>query len=409
VRVSIQSQTFDVSADSVYAEQLRTRFRWLSFPASMERQYSAFQVALVRPRVRAFLALMPFVVIADCVKGGIDLAHPWAAALDLLAISAFLVGGNWLVWSRRSARLYVPVVTPVAALLLLLSAYELPRSGVTDGSLETLEFVMNVPLMTHLLLGLTFYRALAINVSCVLAFLGSAVQVGLPIEAISTFLTLAPIAVVVAAVMAYTAEHASRTMFLQEKLLEEIASRDPLTGLQNRASFDSHLQRLWKQAQRSGECVGLLLLDIDHFKLCNDTRGHQAGDECLRAVALIIGQHARRPLDLAARYGGEEFAVLFFQTTPEQLKATGEAIRAQVQALGIESPAAAHGVITISGGTAAVVPEAGRSMHVLIQLADEALYLAKHEGRNCIRANEQELASAITGRFRRKPILRVVS
>ena len=375
----------------------------------MERQYGAFHVAHIRPRVRAFLGLLPFIVIADFIKEGLDFTHPLAEALQILTLVAFLGGGNWLVWSRRSARLYLPVVTPVAALLLLLCAYQLPRSAVTDGALEALEFIINIPLMTHLLLGLTFYRALAINVCCVVAFLASAMQVGVPAEAITTFLTLAPVAVIAATAMAYTAEHASRTLFLQEKLLEELASRDPLTGLNNRATFESHLERLWKQAQRTGDCVSLLLLDIDHFKLCNDTRGHQAGDECLRTVAQVIGRHARRPLDLAARYGGEEFALILFQTGPEQLKATGEAIRAQVQALGIENAGSPHRVVTISGGSAAVVPEAGRSMHALVQLADEALYLAKSEGRNCIRANEQELASVTTGRFRRKPILRVVS
>lgn len=407
--VSIHPYKFTASHDSPYAEQLRTRFRWLSFPAPLERQYAAFHVTHIRPRVRAFLSLLPLLLITSWINGGVDLTHPWETGLLIGSVTLFLIGGNWLVSSAKSARWYLPIVAPVAALMLLLSAYETPRSGVTDGAIEALEFIINIPLMTHLLLGLTFYRALTINICCLVMLFASATQVGVSMQALATLLTLPPLAVATATVIAYTAEHASRTLFLQEKLLEELASRDPLTGLHNRASFDSHLEMLWKQAQRAGDCVGLLLLDIDHFKLRNDTHGHQAGDECLRAVAQVIGQHARRPLDLAARYGGEEFAVLQFQTTPEQLKAVGEAIRAQVQALGIDNVGASHRVITISGGTAAAVPTAGRSMHALIKLADEALYLAKNEGRNCIRANEQELSSVTTGRFKKKPILRVVS
>lgn len=101
--------------------------------------------------------------------------------------------------------------------------------------------------------------------------------------------------------------------------------------------------------------------------------------------------------------------MILCQTTPAQLNATAEAIRAQVQALGIENPGATHGIVTISGGSAVVIPAPGRSMHVLIQRADEALYVAKSAGRNCMRANEQDLPNVATGRFRRRALLRAVS
>jgi diguanylate cyclase (GGDEF)-like protein len=152
----------------------------------------------------------------------------------------------------------------------------------------------------------------------------------------------------------------------------------------------------------------LLFFDIDHFKLCNDALGHQAGDACLRMVADVLKQHARRPFDLAARYGGEEFVLILFNMTQAQLLATAEAIRAQIEAMASPNPGAPRGILTISAGAARVAPTAGRSIHALIQMADEALFAAKNDGRNCVRASDQELCHVTTGRFKRRNPLRVV-
>ncbi len=95
-----------------------------------------------------------------------------------------------------------------------------------------------------------------------------------------------------------------------------MVARDGLTGIQNRRMFDQHIQRVWQQAVREQERMAVLLVDIDCFKDYNDRYGHQAGDECLRAVAVSLSQCARRPLDFVARYGGEEFAVVLYRGEP---------------------------------------------------------------------------------------------
>src|ERR1700735_1395997 len=256
-------------ADSPYAQQLRQGFRWLVFPKALEEEYLRFHVARVRARVRVFFALTPLIILTQWIKGGEAFKELWQAVVNIVFMICFLGGANWLVWNRRFTRIYIRIVTPTIGLLLIISVWGLPRAGVTDGNLQALKFVVSVPLMTHLLLGLPFYRAVTLNTVATFVFFTSALQVGTPAPVLLAFLAYIPTSVAVAAVIAYTAEHASRNSFLQERLLGEIAARDPLTGLQNRASFDDHLEKLWKQGQRTDETVGLLMLDLDHFKACN--------------------------------------------------------------------------------------------------------------------------------------------
>jgi diguanylate cyclase (GGDEF)-like protein len=177
---------------------------------------------------------------------------------------------------------------------------------------------------------------------------------------------------------------AARTGELAESnaKLAALSLTDGLTGLTNRRGFDAGLADGWARAKRSGEPVTLAMLDVDHFKLYNDAYGHQAGDQCLRAVASVIAAHARRPGDMAARYGGEEFALLTPSAYgPDALTIAAE-MCAGVAALALPHASSPTGYITVSIGVASLIPGAENSFDQLVRMADNALYRAKREGRN---------------------------
>jgi diguanylate cyclase (GGDEF)-like protein len=200
--------------------------------------------------------------------------------------------------------------------------------------------------------------------------------------------------------VAYRHERTGRMRFLEAGLLREMVARDGLTGIQNRRMFDQHIRRVWAQAVRETQRVAVLLADIDCFKDYNDHYGHQAGDECLRAVATSLSQCVRRPLDFVARYGGEEFAVVLYEAKREYVAEVLTRIQRSIAELNIShqaSPVASR--LTVSIGAAFVLPSSNRTLEGLIQLADEALYSAKEQGRNRVVVMEAEYNTLKTGRF----------
>ncbi|MEZ5415931.1 MAG: diguanylate cyclase [Vicinamibacterales bacterium] len=167
--------------------------------------------------------------------------------------------------------------------------------------------------------------------------------------------------------------------------LEELASRDELTGLYNRRRFEEVLATEWARAGRQERTVSLVLVDIDLFKTLNDTLGHMAGDRALKAVAGVIEQAARRPGDAAARYGGDEFAVLLPGSRAEDAQQIAEQIRLDVEALRLPHPGHPAGHATVSVGIASS-RAASESEPPLVDDADRALYRAKAAGRNAVAA-----------------------
>ncbi len=172
---------------------------------------------------------------------------------------------------------------------------------------------------------------------------------------------------------------------LETKLLA-LSNSDGLTGLANRRSLDTTLQTEWQRAMRSRESLAIAMFDVDHFKKFNDQYGHLAGDECLKAIARILGAHARRPGDLAARFGGEEFVVILPGLGKEKAMAWAEDVRGDVLKRGIPHDGSPTGMVTVSVGIAAVIPEQNDSVLEILRIADEALYRAKSEGRNRVAA-----------------------
>lgn len=182
------------------------------------------------------------------------------------------------------------------------------------------------------------------------------------------------------------AEIFDRTTELEEanQRLKGLSRSDALTGIPNRREFDTFEERIWRSSARNSRPLSVILLDIDYFKIYNDTLGHQEGDNCLIKVARELHKCATRPLDLVARYGGEEFVTLLGDAEIADALAVAERMRRAVCDLQIAHPGSAHGVVTVSAGAASIVPDSKADPESLLKAADDALYYAKAAGRNCI-------------------------
>jgi diguanylate cyclase (GGDEF)-like protein len=172
--------------------------------------------------------------------------------------------------------------------------------------------------------------------------------------------------------------------FVNEKL-QRISSVDSLTGLANRHSYELEFARLWREAHAAGTSLSAIVIDIDHFKNVNDTRGHLYGDRMLVRVASLLLQGLRGKDDFAARFGGEEFVVLLPAATQEGAMIVAERIRKLVEVAGspaLQEPGTHPPTSSVSCGVASCWPSEAHSKEDLLEAADKALYEAKRGGRN---------------------------
>ncbi len=177
--------------------------------------------------------------------------------------------------------------------------------------------------------------------------------------------------------------------------LQRLAMRDGLTNIPNRRSFDTILNQEWRRATREARTLCLLMIDVDFFKGFNDTYGHQSGDDCLRRVAKVLSDVVKRTSDEVARYGGEEFAVLLPVTDAKGARIVAERIRAAVESLAIPHAGSEVGrYVTVSIGAASMQVSLEGTPAQLVDVADKALYRAKHQGRNRVVATTVETGSA---------------
>jgi diguanylate cyclase (GGDEF)-like protein len=167
-----------------------------------------------------------------------------------------------------------------------------------------------------------------------------------------------------------------------------LSMRDPLTGLFNRRYLEETMARELPRARRMGENVGVIVLDLDHFKQLNDTHGHDAGDHVLGRMGELL-KHATRGSDIACRFGGEEFALILPGASLDVTRKRAEAIRAAYEALDLEFDGRKIGPLTLSAGVSSMPPDAN-DWALALQLADRALYTAKQAGRNRVLAAAPE-------------------
>jgi diguanylate cyclase (GGDEF)-like protein len=184
--------------------------------------------------------------------------------------------------------------------------------------------------------------------------------------------------------MAAQLSQRERELVATNDRLTVMASIDMLSGLANRRGFQSRLDFEWMRAQQYNSELSLLMIDVDHFKLYNDTYGHPEGDACLSRIGETLAGIAADTMGFAGRYGGEEFCLLLPNTDAIKALEIGEMVRAAVVDLGVPHATSSHRTVTVSVGVAATLPSDTQQPGDLIEAADAALYAAKHRGRNTV-------------------------
>ena len=388
--------------DSPHARQLTAGFPWLTFQGELETEFRRTHLDDTLSHIRINLGLMITIAIAlsavERVIMGPQLDRIPSMIYMLLIIPVLLIV---LVasFSASRHRIFQPLTT-TATTLVGLSMVAIQVIASSAGVAFLFPCLLLNTMYVYFMAGLGFYNALAANLIVMFAYLAVGTSLQLPVREFA-FDALAIVAAnLFGASVVYMHEKSSRMRFLEAGLLREMVARDGLTGIHNRRMFDQHIRRAWPQAVRDGLRVAVLIIDIDCFKDYNDRYGHQAGDECLRAVAISLHQCARRPLDFVARYGGEEFAIVLYEASREYVAEVVTRIQRSIAELNIAHEASrVASRLTVSIGAAYIRPTAERTPEGLIQLADEALYSAKEQGRNRVVVMEAEYQNMQTGRF----------
>ncbi|WP_146014168.1 GGDEF domain-containing protein [Trinickia dabaoshanensis] len=182
--------------------------------------------------------------------------------------------------------------------------------------------------------------------------------------------------------------HLYRSLHRAHETLMMASLRDGLTKTFNRQYFDTRFPELLGEAVSTGRPLSVLMVDVDYFKQYNDTFGHLAGDDCLRAVATALQSALRRQWDFVARFGGEEFVVVLPNCNMDSAAAIAESLRGSVEALNIGAPHSPEGRVTVSVGVATSEQQGFALVSELLQEADRGLYRAKRFGRNCVAGAE---------------------
>jgi diguanylate cyclase (GGDEF)-like protein len=274
---------------------------------------------------------------------------------------------------------------------ILMAMYALPEHTPLVGAR-----LMLVSFFFYFMSGLRMQQALRGNLLILSLFIAAGL-LGLISSDVATYLSFCLICTnVIGTVGAYALEYANRTSFLERKLLIEIAELDGLTRLLNRQTFETRVHDAWRRAISEKRAVTVFMIDVDHFKLFNDSYGHQAGDECLRRVAAAVRTAVQmRPGDFVARYGGEEIIAVLNDRSPKDAKEIAHRIVQEVAALDIPHASSQNGpCVSVSVGAATQLPPITSSYDAIVRLADGALYTAKRQGRNqCVAVEARAVAA----------------
>jgi len=373
---------------SPYADQLSLGFRGLRFARALEREYRAHLLddSFELKRFALSVAMVIWLALAVLDLLVVPASHlAWVLGVRFVVLVILLVCAA-LILQRRHTHLLLPLsmacilTLGVGAALIVGIVHQVDPGYPYEG-------LLLVSMAAYFLVGLRLSEALACSLVVLTAYVVAELLAGLPAARLINNVLFLAFGNLTGAVGCYLLEYKSREHFLVSRLMRLLAYHDSLTGLHNRRSFNRQFERLWRQAQRDGKPLALLLCDIDHFKAYNDCYGHQAGDAALQRVGMLIEQAARRPLDMGVRLGGEEFALLLFDIAADEARQRAEALRQSLEAAAIAHRGSDSAeVLTMSIGVACLTPGVQAELGQLYEQADRALYEAKAFGRNQVAA-----------------------
>ncbi|MCG4452524.1 GGDEF domain-containing protein [Pseudomonas sp. MMS21-TM103] len=382
-----------VNQDSPYLRQHQQGFRALGFDGELEQAFKRYHANVFLRRMRWALLVAMLLALLFVVLDAIGLPDPLRGRILALRLGLMqpLLLLAWLATYRRGLRDHLQLIGGIVALVCGLAVAGIIGLARYHGFALPYEGIILVTVFFYFLTGLRCTTAVLCGWLTFLAYLAVELSIGLAGELLLSNALFLALANIIGSVGCYSLEYATRQNFLAHGLLQDLAEKDFLTGLLNRRAFTERAERSWRQAQREKQALGVVMMDVDFFKRYNDHYGHAAGDEALRQVARVIGEHARRPLDCTARYGGEEFVGLWYGLGEDQLLAILEDIRSAIEALGLSHACSdAAGVVTLSIGMAYLTPQPHQSLSDTLRLADVALYLAKEQGRNRVVGKRQD-------------------
>ncbi|HEX5356748.1 MAG TPA: diguanylate cyclase [Aquabacterium sp.] len=383
-------------------------FPWMRFPGALEQQF-LLDVAEARRRhfvISSVIALLIYngFLVADYLMArdvfwlAVEIRILFFTPLALLFIYLIQTRNGAFIHSLPTASLEVIVVSGglIAAGSL---AFILSETRTAYAAYYHVGFTV-VVLYGNVVQRLRFWYAVVFSTALLGIHLAGIILLGdFPQRLLWPIFSMVLSAVVFSLTANYLMERDERKRYLltlrergvvreltrAHERLQELSRVDALTGLHNRRHFQEYLQQVWERAQYDGSSVSILMVDVDHFKKYNDRYGHPAGDECLSQIARVLQTTLRRPEDLIARYGGEEFIAVLPQTETAYAVAVAERVRVAVEALQMrhESSSASH-FVTVSIGVVSCKADFLLKSAALVSAADQALYQAKHEGRNRI-------------------------
>jgi diguanylate cyclase (GGDEF)-like protein len=386
-----------INEESIVSRVLADGYGGLRFPEPLESEFRHDHLLAQRRWVRMSLfiaigtstglGLIDHLVInatnavPDIVRFGLQL--PVLFILLLATIKRF-----YMSWYQVAMQIGGPLFGTGT---ILMAMYAFPQHTALVGAR-----LMLVTFFFYFMSGLRMHQALRGNL-LILALFIAAGLLGLISSHVATYLAFCLVcANVIGTAGSYALEHANRTSFLERKLLVEIAELDGLTRLLNRQTFETRVHDSWRRAISEKRAVTVIMIDVDHFKLYNDSYGHQAGDDCLRRVSTAVRAAVQmRPGDFVARYGGEEIIAVLSDRSTTDAKEIAHRIVHEVAALDIPHASSQNGpCVSVSVGAATQLPPITSSYDAIVRLADGALYTAKRQGRNqCVAVEARAIAA----------------